>query len=146
MAAGLRPVTTIGETTGLRRCRVDSHGLHAVERPPVGDLFGRPQPSQQRDGFIGAAAPFPEGDPAGLELLRVLATNPDPEDDPAAGDQVDVGHLLGDDRRRIEGEQQRRGADAHPAGQGGQPGQLHHHLSCARPVSDVAPHPQSLER
>ncbi len=50
----------------------------------------------------------------GAEFGRILTAYADTEDDPPRCGPVEVGDLLGDDRRLVEGEQKDGGADLRP--------------------------------
>ena len=87
------------------------HVLHRVEAAVVADLLRGPQAAEQRDRLVGAPASLLDRDLAGAELRRVLAADADAEHESTAAGVVEVGDLLGDDRRRIQRQEQDRRAD-----------------------------------
>ena len=88
----------------------------AIEAPGVSDLFGRPESAEQWDRLIRPMAALVDGHLAGPELLRVLAADADPQDQAATGGTVEISDLLGDDRRRIERQEQDGRTDVDPLG------------------------------
>ena len=92
---------------------MDAHAVEVGELPVVRHGLTRPEPAQQGDRLVGARPALADGHATGRELRRVLAAHADPEGHAAAGGAIEVGDLLGDDRGRVEGEEQDGGADAH---------------------------------
>ena len=125
---------------------MDAHVLHRVVAAFVGDLLRGPQAPDQGDHLVGAAAAFGDRDLARAELLRVLAADPDADDDASVGGAVDVGDLFGHERGWIERQEQDRCADLHPFGQRCQSGEAHHRLGARVAGRDVPANPQRVDR
>ena len=82
---------------------MDLHIGHRVVLAVVRDLCAAPQAPEKRDRFVHSLPSFADRHAACPELLRILAADADPEDDASAGGSVEVGDLLGNDGRRVEG-------------------------------------------
>ena len=87
----------------------------------VGEGFGPPGQAEDLDPLLDERGSVFPRDAEGLELLDAVA-QADTEDQPAAGDRVDDGGVLGDAQRVMQGKQQHPRADVDAAGAGGNGG------------------------
>ena len=111
MATGWRPATMIGGPPGCTGAGWMRTPFMREKRSVPADLVAGPEAAQQADRLVHPLAPAGERHLRRLELGRVLAADADSERDAPAGSVVQIGDDLGDDRRRIQREQQDRGAD-----------------------------------
>ena len=75
----------------LHRLRVDAHPLELREAPLERGGRVPPQRPHHVDALGDARPALAVGNPAGLELLRVLTAHPDPEDQAAPAEHVERG-------------------------------------------------------
>ena len=141
-AGSPRPPTYSGGTVTAG----SSAGMSSVSaRLP--DVTGRPASSsgRTRSAASSRAPRCATRHPGGGELGRELAAHPDPEPQPAAGEDLQAGQLLGRPRRGAQAEQQDAEADADPRGHrrgGGQHGRGVEHR---RRAGEVIPRPDPVE-
>ena len=82
---------------------MDAHVVHRVVRALVGDGLRGPESADQWDHLVGPPAALVHRDLTGAELLRVLPADAHAGDEATPGRPVEVGRLLRDQRRGIEG-------------------------------------------
>jgi hypothetical protein len=129
---------------------VDAQVVVVVVAPVVRDRLAGPEPAKQLDGLVGARAALLDRHLGRHEVGGVLAADTDAEGETAARRAVEIGHLLGDDGGRVEGEQQGGSADGDGRCLLDQTGEPHHRLGRGVgggevPADPEGVHPELLE-
>ena len=115
-------------------------------RPVNGGRLSRPQRAHDVDGLVGAGPALGHRNADGVELVRELSPDPDPERDPTARPRVEVGDLLGHDHRVVQRKQQDRRADPDPFGPRRHQSQSGDRLAGAGPRQEMTALPDRLDR
>jgi hypothetical protein len=73
--------------------------------------FARPELAQKTDRFVSPRTTFSYRDLSRLEVRFVLASDTNSDGESAIGGSVEIRQLLCNNRRRIQGQQERRRSD-----------------------------------
>ena len=128
--------------TGMGRRGVDPEAVEREVASVVDNRLPRPEASQQVDALVGARPTLAGRHADGREVRLVLAADTDPENHASTRSVVQIGYLLGEERGRIEREQEGGGANRRGAGLLDEPGQPDHRFRRRIDRGDMAPHPK----
>ena len=131
--------------TGRHRPGREGDVLHAHVSPGEAHPLLAPQPAHAVESLVGPRAALPDEDPARGELRRVLVTDPDPHDEPAARHVVERGEVLGGKDGMAEGQEVDRGAEADPPRTGGEAGEEDRRARRLRVEEHVLARPPGVE-
>ena len=142
-----------------RKLLLDRLGLHRHvaqgEVPsPEGDVVLGPEAPHHPDGLVGPPRPLGLAYAARLELALVLRAQADGRQRSTAGQEVQGGDLLGQDRRIPEGERQNAGPELEFRRPGGDEGEGDYRLHaqhrgddpCRSAISSRRPRPRQTPR
>src|SRR5687767_810308 len=117
-----------GRPGPLHGLGIDRDAVEAREPPLEAGRRVAPERADGVDGLADARAPLTVWHAAELELLGVLAADPDAEDQPPARQHVEGARDLRRDGGRAQGEEVHGGAEADTAGDGGVGGEQRQRL------------------